>query len=47
LENGVGLAANPAKARNVLARALSEEFKTEQNNLRMTSRQSGTASQGP
>jgi hypothetical protein len=37
LENGAGAAADSAKARDVLARALSAEFQTKQNNLRMTS----------
>jgi hypothetical protein len=44
LENGAGagVAADPAKARDMLARALSAEFKTEQKNRWMTTSRSAT-----
>jgi hypothetical protein len=49
LENGagfgIGVAADPAKARDALA--LSAEFKTKQNNLWMTSIRSATVSEAP
>jgi hypothetical protein len=49
MENGVslGVATDPAKARDVLGRALSTGFKTEQNNLRMTGSRSATVSEAP
>jgi hypothetical protein len=45
LENGVGVAADPVKARDLPA--LSAELQTEQKNLWMTSSQSAAASQAP
>jgi hypothetical protein len=47
MENGVGAAADPAKARDLLARALSAELQTEQNNLRITSSRSAILSEAP
>jgi hypothetical protein len=47
LGNGVGFAADLAEAWNMLAWALSAEFQTGQNNLRMTNSRSARASDAP